>query len=226
MSRAVRQHVPVCLALLAGCTRFPEPTPIPDGPLMVTVPAGWFLMGSESGPASSQPAHWVHLDAYKIDATEVTISAVRTYLRQSGASLTIGSGFGPPDHPAWPVVGLLWTEAREDCRWRGARLPTEAEWEKAARGTDGRTYPWGDISHATRSDTSEASFGHPVPVGSFHGGTSPHGLFDMAGNVAEWVGDYFDAMCYASAPAANPTPARQTSSTTACAEARGRPISA
>jgi formylglycine-generating enzyme required for sulfatase activity len=171
----------------------------------VTVFAGWFVMGSDSGPASSQPTHWVYLGAYVVDTTEVTVTPARTYLQQSGVSLTIGSGFGPPDHPAWPALGMLRTEARDYSRWHGARLPTEAEWEKAARGTDGRAYPWGDIRDATRSNTSEASFGHPLPVGSFPDGVRPYGLYDVAGNVAEWVEDHFDPVYYTSAPAASPT---------------------
>jgi formylglycine-generating enzyme required for sulfatase activity len=180
-------------------------------------------MGTDSGPASSRPAHWVYLETYEIDATEVTVSAIATYLGQSAATLVVGADFGQTGHPTWPVVGSLWAEAEEYCQWRGARFPTEAEWEKAARGTDGRAYPWGETWDASRSNTSEAGPGHPLSVGSFPEGMSPYGVFDMAGNVAEWVADY-------STPRTTLRHQRQTlpdrrkSSTMACAGAHGHPI--
>ncbi|HRI37562.1 MAG TPA: formylglycine-generating enzyme family protein [Nitrospira sp.] len=178
---------------------------------MVLVPAGEFTMGSNEGHADEKPAHQVYLDAYYIDKHEVTIG-------QYGEFLDVNS-FDPP--PLWttmaqpsyenrPVVNVDWKDASNYCKWAGKRLPTEAEWEKAARGTDGRIYPWGNDPPSP----ARANFGKDrdkwnnhealVPVGQMKEGKSPYGVYDLAGNVWEWVNDWYDPDYYAASPSRNP----------------------
>jgi sulfatase modifying factor 1 len=172
---------------------------------MVVVPAGWFVMGSDDGPRSSRPAHRVFLEAFAIGRTEVTNAQMQAFVQATGEepqSWQEGTGPGSDEEPA---RGILWREAQAYCAWLGMRLPTEAEWEKAARGTDGRTYPWGDTWEASRANIAEAGRAGPVDVGSFLEGASPYAALDMIGNVQEWVADYYDPGYYAVAPARAPT---------------------
>ncbi len=176
-----------------------------DGMVMAYIPAGEFIMGSDEGENNERPAHTVYLDAYWIDQTEVTSTM---YL----ACLEAGDCVTPPertylDDPAYanhPVVYLDWDAAQNYCQQIGGRLPSEAEWEKAARGTDGRTYPWGESI-----DCEKANYGRCVddttPVGSYEAGRSPYGLYDMAGNVWEWTADWYGVHVYENAPFENPT---------------------
>jgi len=164
---------------------------------MAAIPGDPSPNGSDLGPASSQPAHPVFVDAFATDATGVTLSAFAEHLAQLGAALVIGSEFGSPDRLTRPAIGLLWVEGRHHCHSRGARLSIEAERENAARGTDGRSYPSGAAWEASRSSTSDGRPGHPLPLGSFPEGTSPYGLCEMA--------DHFDPAYHAWAPTAKPT---------------------
>ena len=199
---------PIILLILAACATPPEPTaaalPADD---MVTVPAGWFLMGQDDGPPYSQPQRRVYLDALAIDRTEVTNAAFLAFLAATGYQT---QGVEPWDAAfarerlAYPVTGVIWADADAYCRWAGKRPPTEAKWEKAARGVDSRRFPWGDEWNPTYANTLESDHGRPLPVGSIPEGASPYGALDMAGNVAEWVADNFDPLYYTYAPDRNP----------------------
>jgi formylglycine-generating enzyme required for sulfatase activity len=161
----------------------------------VYIPAGEFIMGSGNGDSDEQPVRRVYLDAYWMYETEVTNAQYAEFV---GGNTTL------VEHP---VKNVTWHDAVAYCAWAGGRLPTEAEWEKAARGTDGRTYPWGDSWNASNANSSHAADGYDqtAPVGSFPGGASPYGLLDMAGNVWEWVGDWYASGYYANAPDNNPS---------------------
>lgn len=193
-----------------------------DGAPMVLIPAGAFTMGSNEGLPAERPEHVVTLNAYAIDRYEVSLRLYRRFLQEAQrdapptwddeAAETVG------DRPA---IGVSWADASAYCTWAGKRLPTEAEWEKGARGTDGRRYPWGpmqpfvDIANYNRGVwVSEAVTlvnvtggveGMSVRHGLKEGGRSPYGLHHMAGNAAEWVGDWYDREYYAKSPDKNPT---------------------
>ncbi len=175
---------------------------------MVLIPAGNFSMG-DSDPRSNaaQPAHMVTLSAFCLDLTEVTVTAYGQCTAAGCTAPTTGTGcnWGMSGRGNHPINCVDWTQARAFCQSVGRDLPTEAQWEYAARGADSRTYPWGNGVPATQlcwsgGGTSRSS---TCAVQSFPSGNSPFGVFDMAGNVWEWTLDWYAA--YSSAPASNPT---------------------
>lgn len=170
-----------------------------DPETMVLIPAGSFLMGSEEGETDERPVHKVYLDAFYIDSAEVTCARYRRFLSETG--YLPHQLWNPEyDRPEDPVVGVSWYDASAFARWAGKRLPTEAEWEKAARGgTDGKKYPWGDAIDKTMANF--ASFGI-APVKSFE--AYGYGLYDMAGNAGEWCQDWYGDTYYAMSPGENP----------------------
>ncbi len=195
-----------CLLLLIfpACTLQPHPAPIPNYEAVV-VPAGWFLMGQDDDRRSNRPQREVYLDAFAIDRTEVTNAAFARFIEDTRYQPIGWNKEVVTLYPDEPVVGVLWRDANAYCHWAGKRLPTEAEWEKAARGVDGRRYPWSDKWDPNRANTAEGGPGKLLPVGTLTTGASPYGALDMAGNAAEWVNDYFDFGYYTHAPAHNPT---------------------
>lgn len=176
---------------------------------MVAVPAGAFMMGSDSGPADERPAHRVTLPAFSIDRHPVTNAAFAEFLNATGPFNARGErmfDFDDPDarihrvQVKWiadpgfdqhPIVEVTWAGARDYCAWRGKRLPTEAEWEKAARGADGRSYPWGDQPPDRARAQFSARYNETAPVDAFAVGVSPYGVQDMAGNAWEWVSSVY-----------------------------------
>ncbi len=181
---------------------------------VVNIPAGTFYMGNESGTAEEKPVHQVHLSSFQIDRYEVTVGEYRDFVASTkhqtsaeAANEPITRTWRVDDIPSrWenPVRFVSWWDSDAYCRWKGGRLPTEAEWEYAARGTDGRLYPWGfDF------DPSRVPSGDTAPVG-FYNGPSPFGVYDMSGNVWEWTDDWFDPTFYGSSPVDNPHPPRVT----------------
>lgn len=210
------------LFTFAGCSQETESKVLTD---MVLIPGGEFIMGTDSDGANNdqKPAHTVYLDAYYIDKHEVTNAQYEEFIVNGGykekefwtkegwdfiQKYKVGSplkyGRNPistePDHP---VIGVTWYEANAYAKWAGKRLPTEAEWEKAARGTDRRIYPWGN-----KMDFSKLNyFPHTTKlfsVGSFPKGASPYGIMDMAGSVWEWTADWYDETYYSQSQNKNP----------------------
>jgi formylglycine-generating enzyme required for sulfatase activity len=175
-----------------------------DGAIVVKVPAGEFLMGSPEGVGQPQerPQHRVHVPEFLIDKTEVTWRQFRKFAEATGTPLQPPPLWGAPDD--YPASSIPWEEAKAYCEWVGGRLPTEAEWEKAARGTDARAYPWGDQWDPDRCNSWKGGPNRPVAVGSFADCISPYGLLDMAGNMWEWCADLFDEDYYAQSPPRDP----------------------
>lgn len=170
---------------------------------MVFIPAGRFLRGKESGP-SDATARSVFLSAFYIDRFEVTNDLYKKFVEDQGMpepQFWSDTGFNDPGSP---VVGIGWDEARRFCEWAGKRLPTEAEWERVAKGIEGYDYPWGDMEPTLEKANYGNSIGHPVIGDRFPSWGSWGGQFNMAGNVYEWVGDIYDPEYYQTGPDQDP----------------------
>lgn len=180
-----------------------------DGAPMVLVPAGDFVMGSEKGDEDEAPPHRVYLHAFYIDKFEVTNGRFAKYVEaiQSEPPWGFADKETPVIHADRPVRWVSWMDAMGYCLWLGKRLPTEAEWEKAARGTDERTYPWGNDPptpvHAVYG-LKEGGAETVSVIGDHHMGQSPYGVQDLAGNLYEWVMDWYADNFYSNSPAVNP----------------------
>jgi hypothetical protein len=184
-----------------------------DGVETVYVPEGDFLMGTGVG---STPEKTVYLDGYWIYATEVTnkmyAQCVTTGNCAPPAQEVGAPVYTNPQYGDFPVVGVTWDMASNYCKWAQADLPTEAQWEKAARGEDGRVFPWGINPASCSLLNFKGCVGHTTSVIEYLDGRSPYGAFDMAGNVFQWVNDFYDEHAYDSMPSRNPTgPASGTS---------------
>jgi formylglycine-generating enzyme required for sulfatase activity len=177
-----------------------------DEPGMVHVPAGEFVMGSEWGEWDEEPRHIVYLDAFYIDKYETTVEEYQRCIDARRCDPQAFRSDRTVMGPRQPVVAVGWDDAVRYCQWAGKRLPTEAEWEKAARGTDERRWPWGDEWHRDRVNLHgpEEGFAATAPVGSFPENVSPYGAYDMAGNAWEWVWDFHGKHYYRESPRENP----------------------
>jgi formylglycine-generating enzyme required for sulfatase activity len=180
---------------------------------MAFVPAGEFTMGGLGYDLDEQPVHSVYLDAYWMDLAEVTNAQYAMCVAAGVCAEPLfpflgerPEYYGNPVYADYPVVFLSWDDATTYCQWMGKRLPSEAEWEKAARGADARTYPWGnEAPDDTLANYDASGVGNTTEAGAYPAGASPYGIFDLAGNVWEWVADWYAADYYAVSPAANPT---------------------
>jgi formylglycine-generating enzyme required for sulfatase activity len=200
---------------------------------VVSIPAGEFLMGSDIGRDDERPPRLVYVDAFELDRYEITNAQYRRFLqitRREPPPYWSGNEY-PPGQDDYPVAGVSWPDAEAYCAWAGQRLPTEAEWEKACRGSDGRLYPWGNDWTWQRANLDASYAARPVeqvepgysqwdtawtllrigsgvsrlqPVGSYPEGASPYGIMDLAGNVSEWVADWYNWGGYWDWPARNP----------------------
>jgi formylglycine-generating enzyme required for sulfatase activity len=180
-----------------------------DGAPLIRIPEGTFLMGGDAGQEDERPAHHVFLDAFYIDKYEVTVERYAAFMKAQR-----------PERPfKWreatkgaqgrkPVIGVDWYDAKEYCEWAGRRLPSEAEWEKSARGGDQRTYPWGEDpptkAHTNAGLRTWTGYDSLSAVGSHASGHSPHGVADLSGNVWEWIADRYDQRYYETSPPRNP----------------------
>ena len=205
-------------------TPYPQPTitQLPPSSEMVLIPAGEFLMGCDLSDSRApcldgeSPSHTVYLDDYYIELTEGTNTQYASCVAEEacrppdfGQSDFDQFMFESPEYADYPITNVNWYDARDYCDWVGKRLPSEAEWEKAARGDgDDRFYPWGggapQCSLLNFSDLDGECLGATTPIGQYPHGASPYGLLDMAGNVREWVADWYNADYYFSNPPENP----------------------
>jgi eukaryotic-like serine/threonine-protein kinase len=182
-----------------------------DGATLVYVPEGVFTMGNDIGESDENPVHTVYLDAFWIDRNEVTnkhyavcISGGGCTMPFDASSYTRSSYFGTAKFDEFPVIHVNWNQANAYCIWAGRKLPTEAQWEKAARGTDARIYPWGDDAPNKGFLNYNSNVGDTTKIGSYEKGKSFYGAYDMAGNVWEWVNDWYGDAYYQSSSSSNP----------------------
>ena len=179
----------------------------PEG--MVLIPAGEFLMGAEDGQQDARPLHRVYVSSYWIDQYEVTNAQYRQCIEGGACTLPKDrQTFEDHQRAQLPVTNITWNQARSFCQWLGKRLPTEAEWEKAARGTDGRRYPWGNDGEAWKHRMSNRNLAAGTAevdlVGRRAATASPYGVYDLIGSVSEWVKDWYAEDFYQVSPPRDP----------------------
>lgn len=176
-----------------------------DGAVYVYVPAGQFFMGRSNGDDDERPLHWIRLDGFWVMRTEVTNAQYRECMRLNKCPATINQRAYESAFVEHPVVSISWAGADAYARWAGGRLPTEAEWEKACRGASQYIWPWGNGDPNRGLANFNNNVRDTTPVGSLAAGASPYGAVDMAGNVMEWVADWYATDYYAKSSSHNPT---------------------
>ncbi len=194
-----------------------------DGIIMVYIPEGEFTMGSNDGNDDERPLHKVYLDGYWMGKTEVTVGQYKTFISETGHRFLPGSVYKYSPGDNHPAIGVSWDDANSYCKWLSKKtglrfkLPTEAQWEKAARGTDRRKYPWGNhepyyrdkwyanyATHDSLGKRGKDGFQFTAPVDSYPQGASPYGILNMAGNVWEWCNDWYGSDYYKESTYINP----------------------
>ncbi len=199
--------------LLTSCA--PSTPPPAAGAVMVSprdgmkqhyVPAGPFMMGGDT-EVNEKPLHTVTLDGFWIDETEVTNQMYALCVKDGKCQRPAerpGSYYYETGYPDYPVVDIPWNDATAYCEWVGRKLPSEAQWEKAARGPDGNTYPWGNDAPGKDLANYARNADGPTKVGQYPNGKSFYGAYDMAGNVSEWINDWYGDTYYVGSPSSNP----------------------
>ncbi|MGQ0694913.1 MAG: formylglycine-generating enzyme family protein [Nitrospiraceae bacterium] len=179
---------------------------------MVTISAGPYVRGTTNGGFDEQPQRTIFLDTFSIDRYEVTNHQYQQFVlatghRKAAPPARYAKSLGKMRGTNQPIVYVSWDDATDYCRWKGKRLPTEAEWEKAMRGIDGRLWPWGNGEKPNGANWARVQDGHELSgrVGSFQTDKSPFGVMDGAGNVMEWVDDWYDETYYKESPEENPS---------------------
>jgi formylglycine-generating enzyme required for sulfatase activity len=176
--------------------------------VQIRIPAGAFIMGSNSDAGNRAPMHAVYLDEFWIDRAEVTNTQFALCVAAGACAYHVSFETNPrfidPAYADHPVVYVRWQDAVDYCTWQGGRLPTEAEWEAAARGPFGRTHPWGEEDPSPSLANVDGYVNDTTPAGSHPAGASYYGVLDMGGNVREWVSDWYDPNYYWISPARNP----------------------
>ncbi len=186
----------------------------PEFDRMALIPGGVFTMGDRRGGAIEQPERRITLSPFSVDVYETTFAHYYAFMAATGHRKPRLAGYLAVDsnaipfllNPYNPAVGVSWDDANSYCVWKGKRLPTEVEWERVAKGTAQRSWPWGDEMESSRANlvAGEDGFKYSAPVGAFRGDRSPEGVFDLAGNAMEWTSDWFDERYYAVMPDADP----------------------
>jgi iron(II)-dependent oxidoreductase len=185
-----------------------------DGSTLVVIPAGEFTMGSNIGYPAERPEHWVFVESFLMSTAPITNEQYARFIQETGHRVPVlddrrtqrenwdqETRTYPTERAQHPVVLVSWQDAQAYCQWAGGRLPTEAEWERAARGgMERRLYPWGDLIDPTLANYDNQN--GTTPVGAYP--PNAYGLYDMAGNVWEWVADWYDPRYYARSPRDNP----------------------
>jgi formylglycine-generating enzyme required for sulfatase activity len=186
----------------------------PEFDRMVLIPGGSFTLGDRRGGAIEQPERTITLPPFFIDVYETTFAHYHAFVSATGHRKPRLAGYLAVDssglpllmNPFNPVVGVSWDDASAYCLWKGKRLPTEVEWERAAKGRSQREWPWGDDAVPLKANLvgDDDGFKYTAPVGTFRSDRSPEGVFDLAGNAMEWTGDWFDERYYAMMSGTNP----------------------
>ena len=201
------------LVLVLGCYHHarrdaPAPPSQSASQPMVSIPAQLFTMGDRNGEPDEYPVREIRMDSFSIDRMEVSNEAYERCVQAKACDPSPYHDEPELGLPHHPVVGVAFEDAERFCAWVSKRLPTEAEWELAARGTDQRRWPWKGVFDPQRANTSQQGDFHKItaPVDAYPNGESPYGVLNMAGNVAEWTSDFYDPTYYqTSTEAQNPT---------------------